>query len=297
MIRQTVIRQYDQQSFDLDKIRQVAGADVNPDDVYDIGKFIIARSGRNNNRTDITSEAQKSAVTAWIGKPVYYNGHKYDTDNQVGRIYEAWTEDKDGETLTYGRAYGAKTKDDKDEARRTKIQNRINREMSCGYECSKSVCSICGNDVTKSKGICISHANQPDYYAKDIEIVPNHVAFVGDPAVDGCGLCTHSRKDADDTALRMLADDGKTFRTWTCAEFAKWYRLNNRNATIEEIETLTGKLSAKEMVTFARLEQSRFQEVIPTGAQQLTAPSETTEQTTNAPKYKSIKDIFKQEDK
>jgi hypothetical protein len=57
-------------------------------------------------------------------------------------------------------------------------------------------------------------------------------------------------------------------------DFAKWYRLNNRGATLDEVSSLCERLSAKEMMTFARIEKDLFHNVIPSGQQQLAAPEE-----------------------
>jgi hypothetical protein len=74
--------------------------------------------------------------------------------------------------------------------------------------------------------------------------------------------------------LRALAADGEIFRSWASQEFTTWFKRNNPTISAEEMEALTGKLTAKEMVTFARVEQARFSEALPDGRQQLQAPEE-----------------------
>lgn len=268
-MRVTTIRQYQQNDLDLEKVRAVAGnPDLTADEVFLFPKMVIARSGRNHNRTNITPEGQKAAVADWIGKPILYKDHEMKTDNQIGRIYESWTEDVDGETVTYARAFGCKAKDDKEADRQKKIKNRIHCELSCAYECLRSECSVCKADTTK--GDCAIHAAMPEYCARDLEFKPNHVSFTGDPAVEGAGLVTNARQD--DESLRLLAEDGRLFREWAGQEFSKWYRLNNRDAKQADIDSLTERLTAREMLTFARVEQAEYHKVIPSGAQQLVAP-------------------------
>lgn len=270
-MRTITIKQFNQQTIDIEKIRAVAAnPSLSADDVFDFPKFVIARSGRNHNRTDITGDAQKSAVNEWVGKPVYFKDHELKSDNQIGRIYDSWTEDKDGETITYGRAFAVKCKEDEDLHK--KIKNRQHSEMSCGYEPVKSQCNKCGADTLNSH--CPTHEKMPDYCARDMEFHPDHVSFTGNPAVEGAGLCNHSREEhlTESLSNARLMADGQLFRDWTRAEFSKWFRLNNKTTSAEEIESLTDRLTAKEMLTFARIEQSRFQEVIPSGQQQLTAP-------------------------
>lgn len=293
MIRHIPVRQFSAGEMDLNAIRKVAGnPDLSADEVFDFPKFVIARSGRNHNRTEVAAEGQTAAVAAWIGRPVYFEDHKTEARNQIGRIYAAWTTtDNGGETVTYGRAYGIKTETDKD--LQSKIRNRIHSEMSCAYEVLKSVCSVCGADVLK--GDCLEHGANPEYFARDMEFKPDHVSFVGRPGIEGAGLVTNAKRDDTDQTERLhrLAKDGEYFREYVSGEFVKWFRMNNPTSTADELSALTDKLSAKEMMTFARIEKERAVESLPDGRQQTEAPQEDEAQAISDRPFKTIKDIYR----
>ena len=295
MIREIPIRQYQQATIDLNKIRAVAGnPDLQESEVFDFPPFVICRSGRNHNRTDITGEGQRAAVGEWVGKPVYFKDHEMKADNQIGRIYDAWVKDEGGATVTYGRAFAVKTDDDAD--LQAKIRNRQHKEMSCAYDVVKSACSVCGTDTTTAH--CVTHEKQSDYMARDLAFAPHHLSFTGDPAVPGSGLVTHAREQQDPEALKTLtrdAEDGREFRRWASAEFAKWYGLANPGVHQDEVKGLTEKLSAREMVTLARVQHERFKEIIPDGRQQLTAPQDATAPS-EGPQFKNVNDYFRSND-
>lgn len=242
---------------DLAKIRSVAGnPDLAESDVCDFGTFLICRSG-TFNETTITNDAQKQAVKQWIGKQILYHDHLTQVSNQIGRIYDSWIVEHGGEVETYGRGFGVRTHDLSDAFKR--IENGIHREMSMGI-------------------------NLTD----DGSWEPHHLSFVSDPAIRtengklGAGLLAGFSKrivsalgtDYDDsTALQKiaaLAEDGVDFRAWAADEFRRWYQRSNPQTTTDETAALAEKLSAREMVTLARIEQRRFSEAIPDGSQVLT---------------------------
>lgn len=325
-MRITPIREYN--GPDLDRIRQVAGnTDLAEADIFDFGTFLIARSGVNKNGTDITAEGQKAAASAWVGKPIYFRDHETNSSNQIGRIYSAWTVDDDAGTRTYGKGYGVRTDDLADIFKR--IDGGIHREMSCGYEPVRSVCSACGSDLdAKSFSTCPKgHRLGVDgVYARDLEFTPDHVSFVGRPAVEGAGLISGSAiterlgaalrrcgvspdamvdrnapppSAADVDRLSQLAEDGVEFRRWAADEFRCWYQRSNPTATADEVATLTAKLAAREMVALARIERQRFAEVMPDGKQISTTtakagadePVEVADEP--PPTYRDFKDIFR----
>lgn len=291
MKRSTTFRQYEQESPDLDKIRAVSGnPDLTEEEVFSFPVFTICRSGRNYNNTDITGEGQTAAVTDWIGKAVFANGHEdKEPDDIAGRIYDAWIEEEDGQTVTKGKAFApaAESPESRDDQKR--IANRMLAEMSCEYDVVKSVCSLCGEDVTRQA--CKQHATDPAYYCRDMEFKPSGLVYCVDPAVPGAG--TMSRQHAINPQDDQLRQDGETFRQWAAGEFRRWYRLGNPAASHDETESLASRLSAREMVRLARINEDRFKEVIPDGRQQTVAPKEEPEEPTdNGPQFKSIKDVF-----
>lgn len=292
-MRITPIRENRSTDIDLDKIRRVAGnGDLSEADVFDFGVFVIARSGVNRNATDITAEGQRGAVAGWIGRPIYFRDHETEADNQIGRIYDAWTDDRSGETVTLGRGYGVKTDDLKDVFAR--ISAGVHREMSCGYEPVRSVCSACDSDLdSQTFSTCPKghRVGSDGVFAKDIEFQPDHISFVGRPAVEGAGLVLAS---ADHARLSRLAQDGETFREWASSEFRRWYQRSNPTATADESETLSEKLSAREMVALARIERARFAEALPDGRQvTIATPDPEAESVTTAPTFKSFNDVFR----
>lgn len=316
-MRLTTIKQYQTPpKIDIDRIRKLAGNEnLAESEVFDFPKFIICRSGRNHNATDITGEGQRAAVDAWIGKPIYFKDHETKAANQIGRIYETWIEEENGETVTYGRGFGVKTEDLADIYKR--IQNRIHSEMSCAYNPQRSLCSTCKADINLETNQCVNGhiVGNGDTYALDMAFTPDHVSFVGRPAVDGAGLVSNSTLNAirlyahgdttsipgvdpdtmqDLARLSTAAKDGEEFRAWASEEFSRWYALSNADATTEEIHALCDKLSAKEMIRLGRIERERFNEVIPDGKQITQAASEETDvEDSPLPEYKSVQDIFK----
>lgn len=241
---------------DLAKIRSVAGnPELDVSDVCDFGTFLICRSGTFND-TSITNDAQRQAVGQWIGKQILYHDHLTQVSNQIGRIYDSWIVEHDGEVETYGRGFGVRTDDLSDVFKR--IENGVHREMSMGI-------------------------NLTD----DGSWEPHHLSFVSDPAIRnengklGAGLLLSqfSRRiasaigDTDDSAalqkLTALAEDGVDFRAWATDEFKRWYQRSNPQTTTDDASALAEKLSAREMVALARIEQRRFSEALPDGSQVL----------------------------
>lgn len=269
---------------DLDLIRQVAGnPDLASSQVFEFPEFIIAKSGRNSNDTDITPEGQKAAVDRWIGKSIYYNGHSTEPENQIGRITKTWITEEDGITITKGIGYGIHS--DVDDAKFAKIKNRIHQEMSCGYDLDKALCSACKSDVDLESATCGNghKMGEGDAYWMDIEFRPDHVAFVGRPAIEGAGLIAAEEHQATiktfedenqqlkDAIASMARDavDGREFRIWAADEFSKYLRRNHSNMQDDEIEGMVSRMTAKDMLRLGKLEKSKFVERIMSGKQQL----------------------------
>lgn len=312
-MRTTTIKQFQASSLDLEAIRKIAGNDsLCEADVFDFGTFIIARSGVNRNHCDITPEGQKAAVKEWIGKAILFRDHESNASNQIGRIYEAWTEDRpNGETVTLGKGYGVKTDDLADVFKR--IENGVHREMSCAYEPTQSVCSQCSADLIDFVKCPNGHSIGVDAYARDVAFVPDHISFVARPAVVGAGLIAAADQErwlrvfasvgetpaeAEQTlrTLQRDADDGKAFRAWAQDEFSRWYGLANPSANDADIQALAEKLTAKEMISLGQIEKQRFHEVMPLGGNQVSeAPKQETETPveTETVSLKTIADAMK----
>lgn len=266
---------------DMEKIRAVAmNPDLSANEVFDFGTFVICKSGVNRNHCDITPEGQQSAKSQWVGKAILYKDHESTTENQIGRIYDAWTIDDGNSTLTMGKGFGVITDDHKDIFAR--IENGIHREMSCAYEPVTTLCSTCNAELTGNRyNACPNDCK--DFHARDVAFIPDHVSFVGRPAVEGAGLIAADTKkwvrvfgvetpeEAEKSIreLRRDAEDGKEYRRFVAAEFIKWYGLTNSDATDNEITLLAEKLTAKEMARLARIEKDRYHEVLPKGGKQL----------------------------
>lgn len=316
-MRTSTIRQNASDAPDMDKIRKVAGKpDLNEGDVFNFPVFVIARSGINRNHSDITGEAQKAAVKEWVGKAILYRDHESSSSNQIGRIYDAWTEDRPGETVTLGKGYGIRTHDLESIFKR--IEGGIHREMSCGYEPTKSVCSNCNADLAgPSRMDCPNgHVMGRDAHARDLAFQPDHISFVARPAVEGAGVVHVTGEairlymetgkgdlpnDLTETlsGLRRAADDGRIFREWVTAQFIKWHRMVLDDPwPVQEIEELASKLTAKEMIRLGRIERDRFSEVIPTGQQlsQASIHDHAQDDAPCSPEYQSIHDLFKRKD-
>jgi hypothetical protein len=269
------IREYQQAQPDMEKIRAVAG---NPElaeaQVCDFGTFCICHSGLNRNDSDITPEGQRAAVGQWIGKAILLDDHKLKTSNQIGRVYDAWIEDRPDATYTMGRGFGVRTADHADVFAR--IENHVHREMSCAYEPIRSVCSACGTELAGPQRMTCQngHGIGRDAYARDLEFVPDHVSFVGYPGVPGAGLVLDGAVNLDtlrtySPELARDAEDGREFRSWAEGEFAKYLRLNGMTAA--DATSLIKRLSAREMIHLGRIEKSKFEKVIPDGRQQAEA--------------------------
>ena len=303
-----VIELREHRTIDLEKIRQVAmNPDLQESEVFDFGTFIICRSGVNRNDTDITGDGQKIAAKDWIGKAILFRDHETESSNQIGRIYDAWIEERTSETVTLGKGVGVVTDDLADLYKR--IENGIHREMSCAYEPVKSLCSECGGDLIGDRLLNCSNGHavgRDGVFAKDIEFKPDHISFVGRPAVEGAGLIAAGDEkellrifaelggDPEQTIreLRRDADDGRVFREFVTNEFVKWYGLVIPDAEPEEIETLAEKLTATEMCKLARIQRERFHEVLPQGGRQMMSSSpEPDEQAETIDEPISLRDI------
>ncbi len=293
-MKTVTIKQHSKSPIDLEAIQKIAGNEnLTEDEIFPFPTFVIARSGLNRNHSDITPEGQKAAAQDWIGKAILFRDHESSSSNQIGRIYDAWTEDRDGETVTYGKGFGVFTDDHRDIYKR--IENRIHSEMSCAYEIVKSVCSECGADlIGNSRMECPQgHIIGKDAHARDLEFLPDHISFVGRPGVEGAGLVSsedqtkwmkaftvigETPQEIEDNlkTLQRDAEDGREFRVWAQDEFTKWYTMSNLEAQSDDVITLAEKLTVKEMITLGRIEKERFHEVMPTGKQVCeTPPAET----------------------
>lgn len=282
MKRETTIRQHNTQHVDLEKIRQISGNNsITDEQLFIFPKFVIARNKRNHNNTEITSQGQRQAEKGWEGKPILYRDHEQTTANQIGRIYESWVEETGDETVTYGKGYGIKTEDMSDIFAR--IEGGINREMSCAYDVHLSLCSECDSELDLKSGACPK--GHTEFYAKDVQFTPDHVSFVGAPAIEGAGI-VHSRQ------FSQLEEDGRTFREFTSREFVKWYGLATPSATDEEIKALTEKLSARDMARLASISQDRFNEAVPGGGKQVCQATIQDPEESGATQYKTLDQLF-----
>ena len=284
MKRQTTIRQFG--NINLPAIQKVSGNEnLTESEVFNFPPFIICRSGVNANGTDITAAGQKDCVQDWVGKAILFaaEDHANTASSQVGRIYQSWTEDKDGETVTYGKGFGIRTDDLKDTF--AKIENRIISEMSCCYSPLQSLCSDCKGELDLSTNQCDNGhtVGSNDVVALDTKLQPQNISFCGIPAVENAGLLAASSNarlreyeqiSKDLPALRIAADDGREYRQWAQKEFSKWYGLSHPDAKDDAIKTLAEKLSAREMINLGRIEQKRFSEIMPDGKQITELPEE-----------------------
>lgn len=307
-LRVTPIREHSAAP-DLEKIRAVAGsADLSADDVFDFGVFVIARSGVNRNATDITAEGQRAAVKEWIGKPIYFRDHETEAANQIGRIYDAWIEDRAGETVTMGRGYGVRTDDLADVFAR--IAGGIHREMSCGYEPVRSVCSACGADLTApSFATCPKghSVGRDGVYARDLAFAPDHISFVGRPAVEGAGIVgaadvvrlIRQYAAGSEPAPPELADvvaelaDARDFKAQAAAEFRRYACASLSDLPADEIDSICERLSARQLLRLARAEKARLRADLPDGKQiTQAAPAPDAESGSSAPEYRNLRDLF-----
>lgn len=295
------IREY-QSDLDLNAVRKVAGnSELTAEQVFNFGTFVIARSGKNHNATEITAEGQRAAVDAWIGKAILLRDHEMQTENQIGRIYAAWIEEDGNAVVTKGKGFGVRTDDHADIFAR--IENGIHREMSCGYDPIKSLCSSCGSELdSKSFSACPNgHKVGVDgVIARDVEFSPDHISFVARPAVEGAGLVAASRteilrqygiQDESDETIQTLIEDGRTMHEWAANEFRKYYIRNNPGA---DAETITKRLSARDLMNLARVEKDRLSEALGDGSQQVAATkADPAPADVSTLEYQSIEDLYK----
>ena len=192
MLKNIPIRVYQQSPIgDIAAVRKVAdNPNLDESKVFFFGPFLICASGKNFNHTELVGEAQQAVVKDWIGKPIYYGeiDHDEKAKNQVARIYDSWTEERNGRTETWGKDYGIVTDSNKDLF--DEIDGGVKREMSCGIDVSKSSCSVCSTEIDLSGqpaffGVCPNghKAGDDGCYFREIEFSPGHLAFVGNPAI------------------------------------------------------------------------------------------------------------------
>lgn len=275
---------------DIDLIREVANnPDLLPSQVFEFPEFVICKSGKNANNSDVTGTAQAQAVKGWIGKPIYFQDHKTKADNQIGRIHKAWIEEQDNVTVTKGQGYGIHC--DEHDSLFARIENRIHQEMSCGYDLIASHCSNCKAEVDLQTETCSNgHKMGNDAYWLDVEFTPDHVSFVGRSAIEGAGLVAAGAEDEPKTFDRDT-EDAKVMRELALSEFTKYMKRAHLDMSDEDITTLSERLTIKDLIRFARIEKDTFIASLPSGKQQT---RNTQDEDLGPMTYTSPKDIFQQ---
>lgn len=251
---------------DLDKIRKDAGnAALQFGDVVVFKPSMIGRSDVAANGIFFSRESLEQAAATFVGKAINFDHDAEKASEQVGRIFDAFTDTVDDTTFLYVKFYAIKTDGDAD--LHAKLLNRQHREQSMGIDIQAAHCTSCRQDVIPTDGKCPEHCADDGYSYIVDSFTGDHVSYVGRAAVESAGVTMAKDDSMIGRDAPIVNEDVTFFRDLAATEFKKWWGLNNRNTSGDALDTLVAKLSAKEMIRLAQIEHATFTKVLPDGKQ------------------------------
>lgn len=130
---------------DMAKINAQALVELKAEDVFAF-RIRAADDQVDRDFERFTTDALEGLAKLFVGKTVIAD-HKWKSEMQTGRIYDAAVEKMGGATALVLYAY--MLRNDQTAATISSIEGGILREVSVGCAMGKAVCSICGADKTK----------------------------------------------------------------------------------------------------------------------------------------------------
>jgi hypothetical protein len=179
---------------ELAKINQYTLKVLTKDDVYVVKLVAGNSSKRDRNFEPFTDKAIADMAKLYPGKTVIKN-HNHDTDNQVGRVFDAYVEDVtvDGKTVKQLMLKIYMLKDANPELIRD-IEAGIKKEVSTSCSPEHVYCNVCGVDNMKEycrhwPGATYTIKGEEKVCSMDIDGVKDvyEVSFVAVPSQPDAG--------------------------------------------------------------------------------------------------------------
>lgn len=144
---------------DMAKINAQTLVELKAEDVF-VFRIRAADDQVDRDFERFTPDALEGLAKLFVGKTVIAD-HKWESEMQTGRIYDAAVEKMGGATALVLYAY--MLRNDQTAATISAIEGGILREVSVGCAMGKATCSICGADKTK---VWCEHTHGREYDGK-----------------------------------------------------------------------------------------------------------------------------------
>jgi len=186
-------------------------------------KVVLCNNEVDRDFEAFTTEALKGLAAMFIGK-TGIKDHSMRSDNQMARIYKTEVVVDEAKTTSYGEPFAELTacaymvRMSSNENLITEIEMGIKKEVSVSCALTEATCSICGNDLRKSRcehklgadyngAICFAKLNKPvDAY---------EWSFVAVPAQVGAGTTKNKvseERESYPDAVKAVRKNNKTIK-------------------------------------------------------------------------------------
>lgn len=172
---------------DMEKINAQTLVELKAEDVFAF-RIRAADDQEDRDFERFTADALDGLAKLFVGKTVI-SDHKWESEMQTARIYDAAVEKMDGATVLVLFAY--MLRNDKTASTIAAIEGGIMREVSVGCSMGKATCSICGADKTK---VWCEHMRGREYDGKQCVVELSQpkdayeLSFVAVPAQRKAGV-------------------------------------------------------------------------------------------------------------
>lgn len=172
---------------DMAKINAQALVELKAEDVFAF-RIRAADDQVDRDFERFTADALEGLAKLFVGKTVIAD-HKWKSEMQTGRIFDAAVEKMGGATVLVLYAY--MLRNDQTAATIAAIEGGILREVSVGCAMGKAVCSICGSDKTQ---VWCEHIRGREYDGKQCVVELSQpkdayeLSFVAVPAQRQAGV-------------------------------------------------------------------------------------------------------------
>lgn len=172
---------------DMAKINAQALVELKAEDVFAF-RIRAADDQVDRDFERFTADALDGLAKLFVGKTVIAD-HKWKSEMQTGRIYDADVEKMGGATVLVLYAY--MLRNDQTAATISAIEGGILREVSVGCAMGKAICSICGSDKTQ---VWCEHIRGREYDGKQCVVELSQpedayeLSFVAVPAQRQAGV-------------------------------------------------------------------------------------------------------------
>ena len=180
---------------DLEKINSFTRRELTKDEVFTFS-VILCDNEVDRDCECFTTESLRTLSELFVGK-TGITDHKWSSDGQIARIYDAELVEDEVKTTSYGekyayvKAYAYAMKTEGNEEFIAQIEGGIKKEVSVGCAVSDKICSICGQPI--GSNVC-GHIPGTQYggvmcFAKLTDPTDAYEwSFVAVPAQKGAGV-------------------------------------------------------------------------------------------------------------